>query len=60
MSVMNAAMRRALVMMGAVLMLAGCGPSGPQFTIVSGSENEVLEPMVQEFCASRGATCTMR
>ena len=61
MSVVNSAgMRRALVMMGAVLMLAGCGPSGPQFTIVSGSENEVLEPMVQEFCASRGAACTMR
>jgi Ca-activated chloride channel family protein len=41
-------------------MLAGCGPSGPQFTILSGSENEVLAPLVQEFCASRGATCTMR
>jgi Ca-activated chloride channel family protein len=40
--------------------LAGCAPSGPQFTIVSGSENEVLEPVVQEFCKSRGATCTMR
>ncbi|QPF84438.1 substrate-binding domain-containing protein [Bradyrhizobium genosp. L] len=35
-------------------------PSGPQFTIVSGSENEVLEPMVQEFCQSRHAACTMK
>ena len=44
----------------AVLLAACGGPSGPSFTIVSGSENEVLAPMVQEFCASRGASCTMR
>ena len=43
------------------LSLAGCGnSSGPQFAIVSGSENDVLEPVVQEFCKSHGATCTMR
>jgi Ca-activated chloride channel homolog len=41
-------------------LLAGCGAAGPQFTILSGSENEVLEPLVQEFCKSRGAACTMR
>jgi Ca-activated chloride channel family protein len=40
--------------------LAACGSRGPDFTILSGSENEVLEPMVKEFCASRGANCTMR
>ncbi|MBV8700841.1 MAG: substrate-binding domain-containing protein, partial [Bradyrhizobium sp.] len=38
----------------------GCGAEGPQFTILSGSENEVLEPLVQEFCKSRNAACTMR
>jgi Ca-activated chloride channel family protein len=42
------------------LLLAACSASGPQFTIVSGSENDVLEPLVQEFCKSRGAACTMR
>ena len=42
------------------LALAGCTGNGPDFTIVSGSENEVLAPLVQEFCKSRGATCTMR
>src|SRR5262249_39089308 len=29
-------------------------------TIVSGSENDVLEPLVQEFCKSRSAACTVR
>src|ERR1700757_587682 len=42
------------------LALGACSAPGPQFTILSGSENEVLAPLVQEFCASRGATCTMR
>jgi Ca-activated chloride channel homolog len=44
----------------ATLLLGGCGAEGPQFTILSGSENEVLEPLVQEFCKSRNAACTMR
>ena len=43
-----------------MLLLAGCAGPGPQFDIVSGSENDVLEPLVQEFCASRRAQCTMR
>ena len=43
------------------LLLTGCSnTAGPQFTILSGSENDVLEPLVQEFCKSRNATCTMR
>jgi len=42
------------------LLLSACAASGPQFTILSGSENDVLEPLVQEFCKSRGAVCTMR
>ena len=33
-----------------VLALAACSGPGPQFTILSGSENDVLEPLVQEFC----------
>src|SRR5579864_1126382 len=54
------AMRRAIAMLLAALMLAACAPSGPEFTIVSGSENEVLAPLVQEFCTSHGAKCTLR
>jgi Ca-activated chloride channel family protein len=42
------------------LALAACSAPGPQFTILSGSENDVLEPLVQEFCQSRRATCTVR
>ena len=42
------------------LLLSACAASGPQFTILSGSENDVLEPLVMEFCKSRGATCAMR
>jgi Ca-activated chloride channel family protein len=42
------------------LLLSACAASGPQFTVLSGSENDVLEPLVQEFCKSRGAVCTMR
>ena len=42
------------------LALGACAGPGPQFTILSGSENDVLEPMVQEFCKSRRATCTVR
>jgi len=49
-----------LLALAATLILAACSASGPQFAILSGSENDVLEPMVQEFCKSRGATCTMR
>jgi Ca-activated chloride channel family protein len=40
--------------------LAACEPSGPEFTILSGSENEVLEPLVQEFCDARHAKCAMK
>jgi Ca-activated chloride channel family protein len=39
--------------------LAACEPSGPEFTILSGSENEVLAPLMQEFCNTRHAKCTM-
>src|SRR5215467_7851302 len=57
--------RRLLALLAATpllaLLLTSCSNSvGPQFTIVSGSENDVLEPLVQEFCKSRNAVCTMR
>jgi Ca-activated chloride channel family protein len=42
------------------LALGACSAPGPQFTILSGSENDVLEPLVQEFCQSHRANCTMR
>lgn len=59
---MNASrlVRRLLAPFVASLLLGACSAPGPQFDIVSGSENDVLEPLVQEFCASRNATCTMR
>jgi Ca-activated chloride channel family protein len=41
---------------------AGCdGPPGPERTlsIVSGSENRSLEPIVREFCEDRGWACPM-
>ncbi len=43
-----------------IVALAGCEPSGPEFSLLSGSENEVLEPLVQEFCQARHAKCTMK
>src|SRR5262249_19592729 len=43
----------------AALLLSGCGP-GPEFTIVSGSGNEVLDALVQGFCKSPDAEGTMR
>lgn len=40
------------------LLLAGCGPDGPkEFDIVAGSEQQAIEPIVQEFCRSRGVAC---
>ncbi|WP_354044101.1 substrate-binding domain-containing protein [Devosia sp. UYZn731] len=42
------------------LALAACGKNGPEFSIVSGSENTVIEPIVQEFCAQHGATCSFK
>src|SRR5262245_33321075 len=55
-----AVMRSAVAILLAALWLGACEPPGQEFTILSGAENEVLAPLVQEFCASRGATCTMR
>ena len=57
---MKRALLRALAGLMFALSLAACSAPGPQFTILSGSENDVLEPLVQEFCGSRRATCTVR
>ncbi|WP_217570258.1 substrate-binding domain-containing protein [Mesorhizobium sp. GbtcB19] len=45
--------------LAAALLLAACNSNNVKFSIVSGSENTVLEPIVQEFCAKQGATCTI-
>lgn len=42
------------------LSLAGCAPEGPTFEIVSGSENRILQPIVDEFCRDKRAICTVR
>jgi Ca-activated chloride channel family protein len=48
------------ILLGLVIGLSACGQTaGPAFDIVSGSENQPLEPLVQEFCKERRATCTM-
>ena len=58
---MNTACTRSIAGLLMAMALGACStPPGPQFTILSGSENDILEPMVQEFCQSRRATCTMR
>jgi Ca-activated chloride channel family protein len=44
--------------LAAVLAIAGCSSKGPDFSIVSGSENTVLQPIVEEFCKQKNATCT--
>ena len=57
---MSIAALRACAGLLLALALGACSAPGPQFTIVSGSENDVLEPLVQEFCQSRRASCVMR
>jgi Ca-activated chloride channel family protein len=49
-----------LFALGAALLLAACDRPRTEFTIVSGSENQSLEPIVQEFCRKQGATCHIR
>ena len=58
---MRAARAFATAAMAAVLgLLGGCAPRAPDFTIVSGSENESLQPLVQRFCREQHVTCVMR
>ncbi|CDZ40399.1 Von Willebrand factor type A [Neorhizobium galegae bv. officinalis] len=61
---MTLAIRRALYLtcaLLAVVSLAGCNiGKGPDFSIVSGSENTVLQPIVEEFCKQKNAFCTFK
>ena len=53
--------RVARLVLGLVaLCLAACNKAGPEIAIVSGSENQPFEPLVREFCTSRGATCSFK
>ena len=52
-----------LALIGCMLLIlaagvTGCGRSWPrEFLIVSGSENTVLEPIVKDYCKTRGVDC---
>ena len=39
---------------------SACQTAGPEIAVVSGSENQPFEPLVREFCASRGAQCSFK
>jgi Ca-activated chloride channel family protein len=41
----------------AALGLAACDRQRPEFTIISGSENKSLEPIVEAFCQKQRVTC---
>ncbi len=43
-----------------LLALSSCnvGGQGPKFSIISGSENTVLQPIVEEFCKEKKASCS--
>lgn len=47
------------IALAATLSLTSCNQGGPDFSIISGSENTIIEPIVQAFCKQKGATCTM-
>ena len=57
---MNIAALRLAAGLFLAMALGACSAPGPQFTILSGSENDVLEPMVREFCQSRRADCSVK
>jgi Ca-activated chloride channel family protein len=51
----------AALAVGAALLLAACSQQQQtEFTIVSGSENQSLEPIVQTFCRQQRVTCHLR
>ncbi|MGF1554327.1 MAG: substrate-binding domain-containing protein [Paracoccaceae bacterium] len=51
-----AARRRLGLVLAAALLLAGCDGGGPVLRVVSGSENEGLEPMVRDWAEDAGVT----
>ena len=60
---MSRALRGVLAAAALVAALVGvgsCSRRAPDFTIVSGSENESLQPLVQRFCRQRHVSCAMR
>ena len=51
----------AAALAAATVLLAACGGQrGPDFTILAGSENAALEPIVQRFCREHRLRCEMR
>jgi Ca-activated chloride channel family protein len=46
------------VLAAGVVALAGCAPR-PAFHIVAGSEQQALEPLVMDYCASQHVTCAI-
>jgi Ca-activated chloride channel homolog len=49
-----------VAMIAITFALASCGQGpGQDFAIVSGSENQPLEPLVQEFCKQQNTKCSM-
>ena len=54
-------MFKSLVLCVLAIALVSCGaPTVSDFNIVSGSENQPLEPLVQDFCKSKGTKCTVK
>jgi Ca-activated chloride channel family protein len=47
-----------LLALAAGVLLSACQPQS-QFSIVSGSENTAIEPIVQEFCKQQNTVCTV-
>lgn len=53
-------LRTVLAVLVAAAALTGCGQPPIDFTIVAGSENQSLEPIVQEFCKKQNVNCHLR
>ncbi len=51
--------RHGALLAALALLLGGCGGSNKTFHIVAGSEQKTFEPIVQQFCADEGVTCTI-
>jgi Ca-activated chloride channel family protein len=50
----------AALAVAAALLVGSCGGPSTEFTIVSGSENQSLEPIVQAFCREQNVSCHLR
>lgn len=47
----------AVLVVGVALLLAACDRPRTEVTILSGSENQSIEPIVQDFCRRQSVTC---